>query len=211
MKRIVFSALGLLGAVTIGTFFIPMNNDQEHDHSHHHHSTEIDRYKQTEPFSFTDQNGETFASETLENKVWLANFVFTSCTVECPILSSKVEEIRENLGSTESFAFVSFSVDPQTDTPARLKEHESLHGEDPRWKLLTGDPQALDTLIKRDFLLPAAQTYHERSEIASTNFIHSNKMAIVDKQGQVRFYFDGLDEHSVDILTKVMQELNAES
>lgn len=211
MKRILLSAIVFLAAVTIGTWFIPIGHDSDHDHSHHHRSTEIDHYKQIEPFSLIDQNGETRSLDELKGKVWLANFVFTSCTAECPILSQRLSEVRNDLGDSSEYAFLSFSVDPQTDTPERLKEHAQPYGEDSRWKLLTGDPAILDTLIKRDFLLPAAKTYHERSEIVSTNFIHSNQMVIVDKTGMVRFYYDGMAPEAVETLTSVMQELAEES
>ncbi|MCH6258573.1 SCO family protein [Puniceicoccaceae bacterium K14] len=211
MRRIVFSAIGLLGAVTVGTWFIPVSDHKEHNHSHHHKSEEIDRYKVIEPFSLTDQNGEEFTLDKLEGKVWLANFVFTSCTAECPILSQRLIEVSQDLGESEDFAFVSFSVDPQTDTPQRLKQHASNFGKDPRWKLLTGNPNKLDTLIKRDFLLPAATTYHERSEIVSTNFIHSNQMVIVDDKGMVRFYYDGMKSDSVSKLSAAMQAIFQES
>jgi len=158
-------------------------------------------------FSFIDESGAEFSSETLKGKVWLAGFVFTSCTAECPILSQRVAEVRQNLKGHDDAAFVSFSVDPGTDSPERLAKYAEPYGQDYRWKLLTGDPDKLDTLIKHDFLLPVAADFHERSDIAAAGFIHSNKLIVVDQSGQIRYVTDGMEEGAADKITQAMEIL----
>lgn len=168
---------------------------------------ELSAFGSVEDFSLTAQDGEPFASERLRGKVWLANFVFTSCAAECPILTQRMTEVRDNLGNRQDVAFVSFSVDPQTDTPERLRQYAEPYGLDERWALLTGEEQTLDALIKRSFLLPVARDYHERLDVAQTGFIHSNKLVVVDEEGVVRYYRDGLEPGAVADLTEAMVRL----
>lgn len=158
-------------------------------------------------FAFVNQEGVRFASKELEGKVWLAGFVFTSCAAECPILTRKMIEVREELGVDAEAAFVSFSVDPQTDTPSRLREYASHYGSEERWNLLTGDPQKLDTYVKSRLLLPTADDDRERAFIASTGFLHSDKLLVVDRTGAIRYATDGMEPGAVDRLTEAMRRL----
>lgn len=167
----------------------------------------LSEYGRVGEFQFVNQEGVTFSSDSLKGKVWLAGFVFTSCAVECPVLTRKMVEVREEIGSTAETAFVSFSVDPQTDTPDRLRVYASRFGNTDRWNLLTGDTQSLDTFIKNRFLLPTAMDYQERAHIASTGFIHSNKLLVVDQSGAIRYFADGMESGAVDRLSEAMQKL----
>jgi len=133
--------------------------------------------------------------------------VFTSCAAECPILSQRVAEVRRNLEGHADAAFISFSVDPGTDTPERLAKFAEPYGREDRWKLLTGDPEKLDTLIKQDFLLPVASDFHERTDIAASGFIHSNKLIVVDQGGRIKYAVDGMERNSTARLTEVMEQL----
>ena len=158
-------------------------------------------------FAFVDQEGRTFSSEALEGKVWLAGFVFTSCAAECPILTRKMMEVRERLGKDSRAAYVSFSVDPQTDTPERLREYAASYGPTGDWTLLTGEADALDALIKEQLLLPVAEDFEERRHIASTHFVHSNKLIVVDEDGAIRYHTDGLEPDAVERLAEAMRRL----
>lgn len=158
-------------------------------------------------FEFVNQDGDRFSSEELEGKVWLASFVFTSCAAECPILTRKLVEVREQLGASSETAYVSFSVDPQTDTPSRLREYASEYGSAERWDLLTGDPQELDTFITSRFLLPTAADNRERTFITSTSFLHSDKLLVVDRTGAIRYHTDGMKAGAVERLTEAMRRL----
>ena len=88
-------------------------------------------------FEYTDQHGATFGTEQLAGKVWVANFIFTRCTTVCPIFTDKMYQVQhrsKDLG--DSFHLVSFSVDPEYDTPEVLKSYADKHGVNSRmWNL----------------------------------------------------------------------------
>ncbi|MCB1232520.1 MAG: SCO family protein [Verrucomicrobiae bacterium] len=171
----------------------------------------IDRYREVSDFTFTNQEGEAVSREELIGKVWVANFVFTSCGAECLILSQKMAALQNRFANREDVAFVSFSVDPQTDKPERLADYGKRWGADnARWQFFTGDPAALDAIIKESFLLPVARTPMEKANLMTAGFIHSNKLAIVDRQGVVRAYVEGLEANAIDETARVINTLLAE-
>ena len=200
--RVLFVAIILFALGGIVVMFIPLGEQPAGQGAA---AVELGSFGRVAPFSFTDESGQPFSSESLAGKVWLANFVFTSCTAECPILSERMAQVRRNLGAREDIAFVSLSVDPQTDSPQRLKEYAQRFGEDRRWSLLTGDPSRLDALVKKGLLLPVTQSYVERQELVATGFVHSNKMLVIDRGGSIRFAADGLEAGAVERLTRAME------
>lgn len=171
----------------------------------------IDTYWEVGDFELIDQNGQPFSSEELEGKIWLANFVFTSCAAECPLLTQQMSLVRRNLGSRPDIAFVSFSVDPQTDTPQRLKDYAKLYGEDPSWTLLTGDIDKVTELVTKKFLVPLSKDESPTAEAGDRTISHSDKMLIIDGKGVVRYFCNGLNQRTVESLTDVFQVLLQES
>lgn len=157
-------------------------------------------------FELIDQMGEKFTAEDLKGKVWVSNFIFTSCAAECPILNYRLAQVSTEMGNRDDLAFVSFSVDPQTDTPERLTEYAKQF-EVNNWSLLTGDVLQLNELIRTQFLLPIAKDFEERQESMSAGLLHSNKFVVVDRQGRIRFYYDGFDEDSVEEITEMVTQL----
>ena len=171
----------------------------------------IDHYREVQDFSFTNQQGDTVTRAEMLGKVWVANFVFTSCATGCLMLSQKMAGLQNRYPNRADVAFTSFSVDPQTDNPERLAGYAKRWGADnARWQFFTGDPEALDNIIKQSFLLPVMRTPEEQASLIQTNFIHSNKLAIVDRQGVVRAYVEGLDPDAIDQAVKVIDVLLAE-
>ena len=109
-------------------------------------------------------------------------------------------------------AFVSFSVDPQTDTPERLGQFaQRWHADPERWYFLTGDTDKLDALIKNSFLLPITRDPMEAGKLLSQKLIHTNRFAIVDRSGIVAAYVDGLQPESVSVISRLVFEMLQES
>ena len=163
-------------------------------------------------FDLTDQQARPVTRETLDGKVWVANFIFTSCNAECLVLSSRFAELQRLFSGEEGLSFVSFSVDPQTDTPDRLNQFAARWQADPaRWHFLTGDVAGLDQLIKERFLLPITRDPMEAGKLLSQKLIHTNRFAIVDRSGTVRAYVDGLQPESVSVASQIILELLKES
>jgi protein SCO1 len=172
----------------------------------------IDRYREVEDFTFINQNEAPVSRADLLGRVWVANFIFTSCGAECLVLSQRMSALQKRYEANPGVAFVSFSVDPHTDQPPRLNQYaRTWQADAERWSFLTGSAEALDGIVKHSFLLPVARGPEEQAELIRTNFVHSNKFALVDRQGVVRSYVDGLESDAMERIQKVIDHLLAEA
>ena len=172
----------------------------------------IGKFREVGAFSFTDQQSRSLQQTDLKGKVWIANFIFTSCAAECLVLSSRFAELQRLFADERDIAFVSFSVDPQTDTPERLGQFaDRWHADPAKWFFLTGETSKVDALVKNSFLLPLTRNPIEAGQLLSEKFIHSNRFAIVDRTGTVRAYVDGLQPESVSTISRIVVELLNES
>jgi protein SCO1/2 len=150
--------------------------------------------RQVPAFTLTDQRGEAFASGQLDGKVWVANFIFTRCRGVCPILSHNMAQVQEAMRPQPYWPevrLVSISVDEAHDTPEVLRDYAARHGADPeQWVFLTGPRAEVWPLIEKGFALPVG----ENPADAAMPFMHSSKLVLVDRQGWVRGYFDGMSD-----------------
>ena len=139
-------------------------------------------------FNFLDENGNSFGSNDLKGKVYIANFMFTSCTTFCPDLLKKVQTVQHRLrGVIDRAAIVSFTVDPQTDTPEVLfKRARELDANSAVWRFLTGPASEMKKLLVEGFKVPM-----EDKTVANTimDVAHSNKLVLVDQFGKIRGYY----------------------
>ena len=150
-------------------------------------------------FALTSHTGKPFTRADMNGHVWVANFIFTSCPDVCPLLTKKMADLR--LGLVRKGApvhFLSFSVDPDTDTPAVLKayaqERAALHDD---WEFVTGPIDAVKEVI--------AEGFHQRMERdpdEPANVFHGSHFVLVDQHGAIRGYYrsehEGLLELSRD-------------
>lgn len=137
------------------------------------------------PFQLTNQDGQPFGSAQLQGKIWIADFVFTSCSGPCPMISSRMSELQRPLENSDVH-LVSFTVDPQTDTPSVLREYsERLQAKAGRWDFLTGPEGALYSLIRNGFKLGVSDGADETGAP-----VHSTRAALVDRHGTIRGYYD---------------------
>lgn len=138
------------------------------------------------PFQFTDENGKAFGSADLEGKVYIANFIFTSCQTVCPNLLSKVQKVQHRLrGVIDRASIVSFTVDPEFDTPEILfKKARELKANPHVWKFLTASEDEMRNLLIKGFKVPMGQKEGTLYDIA-----HSQKLVFVDTKGRIRGYY----------------------
>jgi protein SCO1/2 len=140
-------------------------------------------------FEMTDQRGQPFGTRELAGKVWVADFIFTNCQTMCPVLTQKMSEIgrrARHLGP--DFHLVSFSVDPERDTPPRLAEYAARHGADPhKWAFLTGSLAAIQAAVVDGFKIGV-----DRRKTADDfwEIVHGEHLVIVDRQLRIRGYFE---------------------
>jgi protein SCO1/2 len=148
------------------------------------------------PFQLIDQNNQPFGSAQLLGKIWIADFIYTTCPGPCPMISSRMSEMQKPLEKTD-VQLVSFSVDPEKDTPEVLRSYaEKLHARDERWKFLTGDRTTIYNLSQNGFKLAATND-------ASGIPLHSSRLILVDRSGAIRGYYDAT---SPDAVTKVLAD-----
>lgn len=160
-------------------------------------------------FELTDQNAGAYGSYQLRDRVWIANFMFTSCRATCPRQTAELAKLQKTLAQDEAWKdirLVSISVDPENDTPAVLKQYANEHGADAdHWKFLTGQRDAIWKLCKEGFMLPVGE-----SDDAAMPFIHSPRFVLVDFYLRVRGLYDSSSSDSMDQLLADVKEVYAE-
>jgi cytochrome oxidase Cu insertion factor (SCO1/SenC/PrrC family) len=154
-----------------------------------------DRVAQVPAFELLDQRGDTVTDSSLAGKIWVANFIFTRCKGPCPIVTSRMLELDTKLKKVrDSVTLVSFTVDPEFDTPDVLAAHGKALGANPdNWKFLTGPRDVIEPLIVQGLLQPLAK------EPDGTP-AHSTRMVLVDSDGWIRGFRDGMDPEAVQKL-----------
>ena len=149
-------------------------------------------------FALTTDKNTTLQRDDLLGKVWVADFIFTSCAGPCPRMTESMAKVAETVKLYPDVRFVSISVDPDTDKPEVLAAYGEKFGANPeRWDFLTGDLEAIQTLAVDGFKIGSVDD----------PVIHSTKFCLVDKQGQIRGYYTGTDEAEVAQLITAIHQL----
>ena len=150
-------------------------------------------------FTLTTEDHRTFSHEDFKGKVTITDFIFTTCAGPCPIMSGQMQQLQATLQKT-SIQFVSFSVDPETDTPEVLTEYANRFGAiKGQWIFLTGAKQIIYEAIRSGF--------HLAIEDDENAIAHSTKFVLVDKEGQIRGYYDIEDDDSMKKLVEDAKSL----
>lgn len=157
-------------------------------------------------FSFAAHNGSTISRAELLGKVWIANFIFTNCPGPCLKMSAQMREIQKRLEKNTDVRFVSFTVNPETDTPPVLALYAEKFSAGPKWLFLTGAKKEIYALAEKGFLFNAVDT-GDGSGRLEDKFIHDTKFAIVDKSGTVRAYVDGIDAEAASKVVAAVEHL----
>ena len=162
-------------------------------------------------FTLINQKGAPINLEKdLKGKVWIADFIFTRCAGVCPVMSGKMKTIARDLPQPD-FRFVSFSVDPEYDTPQVLAKYAARYEADPRWFFLTGAKKELYELTQRYFRLGVAENSAEDMQASGQAVMHSSKFVLIDREGGIRGYYDSESGNFPAMLLKEAQTLLEES
>jgi protein SCO1/2 len=152
----------------------------------------VSSYGTVPSFQLTNQNGQPFGSAQLAGKIWIADFIYTTCPGPCPMISSRMSELQKPLEKTDVH-LVSFSVDPEKDTPAVLRSYgERLQAQPGRWDFLTGAKSAIYKLSHDGFKLAVSD-----GSDAQGIPVHSTRMVLVDRHGQIRGYYDAAEPETI--------------
>lgn len=157
-------------------------------------SPELPKLSEVPAFELRDQNDVAFTRERLRGKIWIANFMFTSCPDVCPILTTKMAGVRSKLVAERvPVQIVSFSVDPMTDTPEVLKKYAAERSADHAdWSFVTGPMEQIKTVLVDGF----KQAYeHEPAQAGhAASILHGSHFVLVDRNFQVRGYYPSDEE-----------------
>ena len=151
-------------------------------------------------FELTNQDNQKVGSDALAGKIWIADFIFTTCPGPCPIISTRMSELQKPLAQSD-VRLVSFTVDPERDTPEVLRAYaDKLRKEPTRWDFLTGPLDTITSLSRDGFKLALAA-----GEEPGTGPVHSTRFVLVDRRGTIRGYYDAL---APDGVTKLLADAN---
>lgn len=143
-------------------------------------------------FSFIDENGKSFGTHDLNGKIYVANFIFTTCQTSCPLLLAKVQKVQHRLrGVIDRAAIVSFTVDPETDSSEVLyHKARELKANPNVWRFVRSTVEDTKKLLVDGFKVPVGD-----KELANNvmDVAHSNKFVLVDQDGQIRGYYSSDD------------------
>lgn len=155
-------------------------------------------------FQFLNQDSLLITSKSLKGKIWIADFFFTSCGTICPPMTSQMKRLSLMTKDLEKqIQFLSFTIDPEYDTPSEFKSYIKLHGiTEKNWSFFTGDETETYELA-HDFFHVGA----ERSESAIDGFEHNDTFVLVDKEGFVRGLYRGTSTKDVNKLEKDIRKL----
>ncbi|WP_090947917.1 SCO family protein [Parageobacillus thermantarcticus] len=142
-------------------------------------------------FTFTDQNGKPFGLNDLKGKVWVADFIFTNCETVCPPMTANMAKLQDMVKEEGlDVEFVSFSVDPEVDTPEKLKEYvKKFDGDLANWHLLTGySQQEIGQFAEKNFKTIVQKPKNQDQVIHGTNFY------LVDQNGTIVQTYSGAQD-----------------
>ena len=159
------------------------------------------------PFTLTNQFGKKVSFDDLKGKIIIANFIFTSCPSICPTLTRNMKRLQDAFVKTDTIVrFISFTVDPVRDSPEKLKAFgDRFRINHDTWWMLTGSKKEIYDIALNEFKANIAQ-----QEGVDTNFIHTDKLFLVDKDRVLRGWYNGLDSVRLDQIIKDVVLLNME-
>lgn len=157
-------------------------------------------------FQLINENNELFDSRELDGKIYVADFFFTTCKSICPKMSSEMARVQKKLSYLKkNFHLVSFTVNPENDTAAVLKNYANMvHANEEMWTFLTGDKKLIYDLGKNAYLINAIDP-----DGVGDDFLHSEFLILVDKEKRVRGFYDGTSISEVNRLMDEVKVLNA--
>jgi protein SCO1/2 len=154
-------------------------------------------------FNFTDQDSSALNSSFIKNKVWVVHFFFTSCPSICPKMIANLKLVQDAYGNDDRLKILSLTVNPKYDTPSRLKWYAKRKGVNTRqWAFATGSKKDLYGFARKALFIDATD-----GDGGEGDFIHSDKLVLIDRDLHIRGYYDGTDKADVVQLIKDINKL----
>lgn len=158
----------------------------------------MSQYGSVPEFSLTERSGKTIGLEQLRGTIWIADFIYTDCDDTCPLQSAEMARLQDELSAQEVVKLLSFSVNPEKDTPSVLSRYaDRFKATGDRWLFLTGGQEEIRNLVQNGFRLSAATASTDPGVI-----LHSPRLVLIDRQAQIRGYYDSRDTEALQRLRR---------
>lgn len=163
------------------------------------------KYHKIADFELINQNGETVTQDTYKDKIYVADFFFTTCQTICPIMTDQMFRVQQKILYDDEVMLLSHSVTPEIDSVAQLKRYAVEKGvNDKKWNLVTGDRKQIYDLARKSYLV----VKDDNSE--DYGMVHTENFALIDKNKQIRGLYNGVSPTSVDSLIQDIKRLKKE-
>ncbi len=164
------------------------------------------KYHKIANFSLTNQNGKTITQNNYKDKIYVADFFFTTCQTICPIMTGHMHDIQKEIMNDHEVMLLSHSVTPDIDTVAQLKRYAIKKGvNDAKWNLVTGDKKQIYELARKSYL-----AVKDHGDGGPFDMIHTENFMLIDKKRQIRGFYDGTNSEEIDRLLKDIAHLKKE-
>jgi len=165
----------------------------------------VKKYHTIADFKLTNQNGKTITQDDYKDKIYVANFFFTTCQTICPIMTDHMSQLQEKLKDNDEVLLLSHTVMPEVDTVAQLKRYALEKGViDSKWNLVTGSKKEIYDLARKSYLAA------KENPGDPYGLIHTENTLLIDKKRRHRGYYDGTLPEDIDRLLKDIEKLQAE-
>ena len=162
---------------------------------------DVKKYHTIADFKLVNQNGDTISQKAYENKIYVADFFFTTCPTICPIMTINMAAVQGSIVEDEEVMLLSHSVTPQIDSVPRLKAYATEKGVvDAKWNLVTGDKKQIYELARKSYL--AVKTDGDGGPY---DMIHTENFILVDKERRIRGFYDGTNPEEIE---KLLEDLS---
>ena len=162
----------------------------------------VSKYHKISDFELINQNGQKITQEFYSNKIYVADFFFTTCQDICPIMTKNMYKLQEELKNDNDVLFLSHTVIPEVDTVQQLKKY-SIENKvnDSKWNLVTGDKKQIYDLARKSYLAV------EDTEYGDFDMIHTENFMLIDKERQIRGFYDGTNDFEIEKLLRDIEIL----
>ncbi len=165
----------------------------------------VKKYHTIANFSLTNQNGKTVTQDDYKDKIYVADFFFTTCPTICPIMTKNMASLQEKILHDEDVMLLSHSVTPEIDSVPLLKKYALEKGvRDSKWNLVTGDKKQIYELARKSYL--AVKTDGDGGKY---DMIHTENFILVDKERRIRGFYDGTKPEEMEVLLEDLETLKS--
>lgn len=165
----------------------------------------VKKYHTIADFSLTNQNGKTITQEDYKDKIYVADFFFTTCPTICPIMTKNMASLQEKILDDQDVMLLSHSVTPEIDSVPQLKKYALEKGvRDSKWNLVTGDKKQIYELARKSYM--AVKTDGDGGQY---DMIHTENFILVDKERRIRGFYDGTKPEEIEVLLEDLETLKS--